>query len=183
MGITYELSGLNHRLSKEMNIAVFIFFTHMALIENRIMVSWSYFMKALKSNIWLYSLLFLHMGHCIVLFCFLWQARQSKRLFSSCPHTPVCLNINLSHRIWFLPRTASTQQWGQYSEIPQGFTDISWRPRPCWSSANGRERVIVWAFPTWDSATWCAVLPDRQKWLEVLAGKETGNQYDSQCSC
>lgn len=59
-------------------------------------------MKALKSNIWLLAPLPTYGTlHCAV--CFLWQGWQSKRLFSSCPHIPVRLNINLSHRIWFLP--------------------------------------------------------------------------------
>lgn len=64
------------------------------------------------------------MGHRVVLLCFLWQARQSKRLFSSCPHDPECRNINLSHRIWFLPRTASTQQRSQYSKSPSRFWSL-----------------------------------------------------------
>lgn len=139
------------------------------------MVSWSYLIKALKSNIWLYSLLFLHMGPCIVLFCFLWQAWQSKRLFSSCPHTPVCLNINLSHRIWFLPAQpvhSSEASTVKRLKVSQILCDV-WDPVD--HRANGRERTTIWMFPTWDSVTWCAVQTEmirgwdwKPVWLPVL---------------
>lgn len=54
LGITvlnYESSSFNHSFSKEINTAVFIFLNHMVLIENEMMDSLVYFIKALKSNI------------------------------------------------------------------------------------------------------------------------------------
>ena len=113
------------------------------------------------------------MGPCIVLFCFLWQAWQSKRLFSSCPHTPVCLNINLSHRIWFLPAQpvhSSEASIVKRLKVSQILRDV--RDPVDHQQMAMRERRSEHSLPG-------TVLHDVRywQWLQV----ETGNQYDSQC--
>lgn len=80
-------------------------------------------------------------------------------------------NINLSHRIWFLPAQPAHNSEASIVKSPQGFADTSWRPRPCWAWANGRERTTVWTLSTWDSVTRCAVHPvifsPWEKWWEA----------------
>lgn len=160
----------------------------MALIENEMVVSWSYFIKPLKSNIWLLPPPPAHGTlRRVVLFALAGPTvKAAFQQLSSHPRVPKYSFVSQDS----VP--SSTRHWGQCSrkkkkkslKVSQIPRDVR---RPCRAWAHGRERAAVRTFPTWDgSVTWCAVRPvilsTWDTWWVVLSGVETGNQCDSQCS-
>lgn len=178
-----------------MNVAAFKL--TMAFGENELMVSCDHNSWMLLKATSDHPILFLHMGHHVVLLCFFFGKPDSQRGFSAAVLTTLSAVILICLPGFdSFPEQPAQSREASIVKAPQGFADCSWRP--CWAWANGREGTTVWTFPTWDSVTWCALRVHPVIFLHVTVKMKGGptcsyqdqkktttkkKQCDSHCSC